>query len=44
VIRALGWALLALLGGALALVLGYFGFQAYLKWLTSEQSPPVSYQ
>jgi hypothetical protein len=36
-----------ILGGLLALglslVLGYFGFQAYLKWLLSGQTGPGKY-
>ena len=35
---------LILLGGVLALVLGYLGFQAYLKWLLRGQTPPVKYE
>jgi len=36
--------LLALLALASSPVIGYFGFQAYLKWLLSEQSPPASHE
>jgi hypothetical protein len=42
--RALATLGLVLLGGAAALVAGYVGFQAYLKWMLRGQSPPVSYE
>jgi hypothetical protein len=43
-VRAIVAAALALAAAAGMLVLGYFGFQAYLKWLLRGQSPPVSYE